>query len=58
MIKLMITARKFFEGEEGATTIEYGLMLALIAAATVASFHLLGGAHSTKLGTVNTAMAR
>lgn len=58
MTKFMITAKKFFGGEEAATTIEYGIMFAVIAVACVASVRLLGGSHSTKIGANDTEMTR
>jgi pilus assembly protein Flp/PilA len=48
-------AKKFFRGEEGATMVEYGLMLALIAVVCVAAVGLIGGTLNTKFGSVNTA---
>ena len=47
MSKLVVAAKKFFgRKEEGATMIEYGLMLALIAAVCVAAVKALGTAAS------------
>jgi len=42
--------------EEGATMVEYGLMLALIAVVCVAAVTVLGTNTSTKLDAVNTAI--
>ena len=55
MTRFMILAKKFFRGEEGATMVEYGLMLALIAVVCVTAVGLIGSTLNTKLGTVNTA---
>ena len=56
MTKFMISAQKFFRGEEGATMVEYGLMLALIAVVCVAAVGLIGGTLNTKFTAVNTAI--
>src|SRR4051812_43658544 len=36
MVKLVAAARKFAAGEEGATLVEYSLLVALLAAASIA----------------------
>ncbi len=47
MSKLVVAVKKFFgRKEEGATMIEYGLMLALIAAVCVGAVAALGNAGS------------
>jgi pilus assembly protein Flp/PilA len=47
MSKLVVAVKKFFgRKEEGATMIEYGLMLALIAAVCVGAVKALGSAAS------------
>jgi len=53
----------FLRGEEGATMVEYGLMVALIAVACIAVVTTLGGNLSTmfrtvgdKIGAVNASM--
>ena len=56
MTSFMIPAQKFFRGEEGATMVEYGLMLALIAVVCVAAVGLIGGTLNTQFGAVNTAI--
>ncbi len=56
MARIMLSARKFVKGEEGATMVEYGLMLALIAVVCVAAVGLIGGTLNTEFGTVNTDM--
>lgn len=35
--------KKFYKDESGATIVEYGLLVALIAAAVAATVYLLGG---------------
>jgi pilus assembly protein Flp/PilA len=42
MIKFVAAAKRFVKGEEGATMVEYGLMVALIAAVCIAAVALLG----------------
>ncbi|MSR58055.1 MAG: Flp family type IVb pilin [Planctomycetaceae bacterium] len=42
MQKLTSSVRKFFIREEGATMVEYGLMVALIAVVCLAAVTLLG----------------
>jgi pilus assembly protein Flp/PilA len=43
MLKLFVTVKNFFRRkEEGATMVEYGLMLALIAAVCITAVTLLG----------------
>lgn len=46
----------FFKDEEGATAVEYGLMVALIAAIIVTIVATLGTQVSTAFQTVSTAM--
>ncbi len=48
--------KELFKDEEGATMVEYALMLALIAAVCIAIVTSLGTAADTKFGEVNTAM--
>ena len=45
---------KFIRDEEGATAVEYGLIVGLIAVAIVAVLVLVGGNLSTLFTTVNT----
>ncbi len=53
MSKLVVAVKKFFgRKEEGATMIEYGLMLALIAAVCVGAVKALGGAASGMFTTI------
>jgi pilus assembly protein Flp/PilA len=42
MKKLIAIAQSFVRGEEGATMVEYGLMVALIAAVCIAAVTTLG----------------
>jgi pilus assembly protein Flp/PilA len=44
MAKFIASAKKFVQGEEGATMVEYGLMLALIAVVCVAAVATVGTA--------------
>ena len=46
--------KKFFLDEEGATAVEYGLMVALIAVVIIAAVTLLGTNLSSKFDTVAT----
>ena len=43
----MEMVKKFFKDESGATMIEYGLMVALIAIATIAAVNMLQGGLNT-----------
>ncbi|MFM8287714.1 MAG: Flp family type IVb pilin, partial [Planctomycetaceae bacterium] len=43
MSYLLTAARRLFTREEGATMVEYGLMVALIAVVCVAGVTLIGG---------------
>lgn len=47
----------FLRDEEGATAVEYGLLVALIAAVIVATVATLGGKIKTAFQTVCTALA-
>jgi len=49
--------KRFLQDEEGATMVEYGLMLALIAAVCIGIVTALGNSLDTKFGVVNTAVA-
>ena len=48
--------RIFFKDESGATAVEYGLLVALIAVAIIGSVTLLGQALSDKFAAVTTAV--
>jgi pilus assembly protein Flp/PilA len=47
MIRFLHPLKRIVEGDEGATMVEYGLMLALIAIICIASVTLLGTNAST-----------
>lgn len=42
LTKLYVRTRNFFECDEGATAVEYGLMVALIAVVIIAAVALVG----------------
>ena len=50
MKKAIDLARRFARDETGATAIEYGLLLALMAIACITAFANLGGASGGKWG--------
>jgi pilus assembly protein Flp/PilA len=47
MAKFIAAAKKFVKGEEGATMVEYGLMLALIAIVCILAVTAIGTSAST-----------
>jgi pilus assembly protein Flp/PilA len=47
---------RFFKDEDGATAVEYGLMVALIAAVVITAVTLLGTNLNAKFNTVATAV--
>ena len=49
--------KRLVAGEEGATMVEYALMVALIGAALVVVVGQLGGAISSKFGSVSSSIA-
>ena len=49
--------KKFFQNEEGATAIEYGLIAALIAVACIAALTAVGGQLSTTFNGVGTSLS-
>lgn len=49
--------QKFLRDESGATMVEYGVMIALIAAIAVATVAILGGYVDGAFDTVNDALA-
>ena len=54
MTKLLILAKNFLkEKQEGATMVEYALMIALIAAVCVATVTTIGTGANTKFGVIN-----
>jgi pilus assembly protein Flp/PilA len=48
---------RFFKDEEGATAVEYGIMVALIAVAIIGTVFALGGQLNDTFNTVKTSMA-
>ena len=48
--------KKFVRGEEGATMVEYGLMLALIAVICIGAVSLIGGNANTMFGGIATTL--
>jgi pilus assembly protein Flp/PilA len=52
MTRFVATAKSFVKSEEGATMVEYGLMLALIAIVAMAGAKLIGTNASTLFSTV------
>ncbi len=52
MMKFVANARKFFSDESGATMVEYGLMVALVAAVCIGAVTLLGTAINTTFTTI------
>jgi len=54
---MMQVIKRFVREEEGATAVEYGLMVALIAAVIVGTVAILGGRVNTAFNTVSGAMA-
>lgn len=53
---LRSAARRFWNDEEGATLVEYVLLVALIAAVCVGAVTLLGSSANTKLTTAANAL--
>ena len=49
--------KNFLKDEEGATAVEYGLMVALIAVVIIGAVTLLGQSTSDKFGEVETAIS-
>jgi pilus assembly protein Flp/PilA len=56
MTKLIAAAKSFVAGEEGATMVEYGLMVALIAAVCIAVVTTLGTNIQAKFQSVSDAI--
>ncbi len=56
MSRFMTAARNFVRGEEGATMVEYGLMVALIAVVCIAAVTLIGTNINTNFTAVNTGL--
>jgi len=51
MTEFAAAAKRFVKGEEGATMVEYGLMLALIAVVCIVAVNTLGTKASTMFST-------
>ncbi len=49
-------AKQLFAGEEGATMVEYALMVALIAAVCITAVTTLGTTLSAKFGAISTSV--
>lgn len=59
MLPLLVRMRHSldrFKSEEGATAVEYGIMVALIAAVIIIAVQTLGGKVNSAFNTVNTNM--
>jgi pilus assembly protein Flp/PilA len=56
MAKFVVAAKKFAAAEEGATMVEYGIMIALIAAICVGVVTTIGTKVSTAFKTVADAL--
>ena len=56
MTKLLAATRKFVQAEEGASLVEYGLLLALIAVICIGAISLLGKNVSTMFATLATSI--
>jgi pilus assembly protein Flp/PilA len=52
MARFVAAAKSFFKSEEGATMVEYGLMLALIAIVSMAGAKLVGTQANSLFSTV------
>ena len=56
LVKFQLKATDVLRGERGATAVEYGLMVALIAIVIIAAVTLLGGNLSTMFHSVATSV--
>ncbi len=56
MVKLTAAVKKFVAGEEGASLVEYSLLVALLAAASIAILYGLGQNVKSTYGQVNNAV--
>ena len=57
MLRLITAFQSRFVGEEeGATAVEYGLLVALIAAVIIGAVLVLGGKVNDAFGTINSSM--
>ena len=55
-LKIMLEGKRAEANERGATAVEYGLLVALIAAVIVSVVVLLGGKIDTAFSTINNAL--
>ena len=55
-VKIIIDGKRAEANERGATAVEYGLLVALIAAVIVSVVVLLGGKIDTAFSTINNAL--
>lgn len=53
----MEMVKKFFKDESGASAVEYGLLVALIACAIIGTVYTLGGKLNTKFQSVNSCLS-
>ncbi|MGO4493745.1 Flp family type IVb pilin [Arthrobacter sp. 2YAF22_2] len=58
MLSFIAGVKNKLESEKGATAVEYGLMVALIAVAIITTVGLLGGQLNTLFGDVKTAITK
>ena len=56
MEKLVQQVKQFWNDESGATAVEYGMMVALIAAVIVTTVDAIGGKILTAFNTINSAL--
>lgn len=56
MEEFLVGAKRFFRDEAGATAIEYGVMIAAIAAVIIGLVYSIGTKVNTAFNTVNNAM--
>lgn len=56
MLAFVAGVKEKFESEKGATAVEYGLMVALIAVAIITTVGLLGGQLNTLFTTVKNSL--
>jgi pilus assembly protein Flp/PilA len=56
MTKFIAAAKGFVKGEEGATMVEYGLMVALIALVCIGAVALVGGQLQTLFNDVKNSL--
>lgn len=57
MSKFIAAARNFVKGEEGATMVEYGIMVALIAVVCIVAVGTLGTSINGMFTAINTAIS-